>query len=220
MRPNEMTSALGVKHSILLGDIGNTHFHIYNGKSVEHLLYEEAIEKYQDKTLYYISVKHHLEDKIQNITTWKNISNAISLEGEYSTMGIDRKALCLSHKNGVFIDAGTAITVDVVTDGIYQGGYILAGLKTQLESYKNISSVLDVPLNKEISLKQLPRTTKDGISYGIIASIKALIEKHQKMHTLYFTGGDGEFLSSFFKESKYDDMLVFNGMRNALKDDK
>jgi type III pantothenate kinase len=43
-----------------------------------------------------------------------------------------------------------------------------------------------------ISLEQLPTTTKDGISYGIIASIKALIDKHAQMHKLYFTGGDGK----------------------------
>jgi len=202
---------------MLLADIGNTHFHICDGEKVEHLAYEEAIEKYRERSLYYISVKHHLEDKIKKIKSWKNISNSIFLEGGYDTMGVDRKALCLSRRDGILVDAGSAITVDVMEDGIYQGGYIFPGIRAMLESYSTISPALDTGLNEMISLEQLPTTTKDGISYGIIASIKALIDKHAKSHTLYFTGGDGKFLSSFFEEAVYDEMLVFEGMQEALR---
>ncbi len=205
---------------MLLADIGNTHFHLYNGKTIEHLSYDDAIKKYHDKALYYISVRQGLDDKISSIEKWKNISKKIILEGDYETMGVDRKALCLSYADGVFVDAGSAITVDIMKEGIYQGGYIFPGIKALLESYRSISPVLDTDLNEMISLEQLPLTTKDGISYGIIASIKALIDKHADKQKLYFTGGDGKFLSSFFEEAVYDEMLVFDGMRNALKDDE
>ncbi len=203
---------------MLLADIGNTHFHIYNGGTVEHLSYDTAIAKYKSETLCYISVKHQLSKEIEQIKKWKNISSLMKIKNEYDTMGVDRKALCLSHANGVFIDAGSAITVDVMEDGIYCGGYIFPGLKAMLNAYAGISSVLDVELNKKISLKQLPTTTKDGISYGIIASIKALIDKHSHGSKLYFTGGDGKFLSTFFENSVYSELLVFEGIREALKD--
>jgi type III pantothenate kinase len=203
---------------MLLADIGNTHFHIYDGNRLEHLLYDDAIVKYRDETLCYISVKHQLSSEIEHIQKWKNISSSIHIEGEYETMGVDRRALCLSHRNGVFIDAGSAITVDVVEEGVYKGGYILPGLKVQLASYAEISPVLKTELKKDISLTQLPTTTKEQISYGIIASIKALIDQHRADKSLYFTGGDGKFLSAFFKEAVYDEMLVFNGMRKVLKD--
>ena len=36
---------------MLLADIGNTHFHIYDGQNVEHLSYATAIEKYRDQEL-------------------------------------------------------------------------------------------------------------------------------------------------------------------------
>ncbi len=81
-----------------------------------------------------------------------------------------------------------------------------------------ISPVLETQLNETISLEQLPVTTKDGISYGIIASIKALIDKHSDGKKLYFTGGDGKFLSGFFAEAIYDEMLVFDGMRKVIKE--
>jgi len=202
---------------MLLADIGNTYFHICNGKTVEHLAYDAAIAKYQSEALCYISVKHQLSLEIEQITNWKNISSLMKIENEYDTMGVDRKALCLSHKDGLFVDAGSAITVDVMEDGIYCGGYIFPGLKVMLNAYAGISSVLDVELNKQISLEQLPSTTKDGISYGIIASIKALIDKHNKGKTLYFTGGDGKFLSSYFPDAIYDETLVFQGMKKVLK---
>jgi len=202
---------------MLLADIGNSYFHIFNGKEVEHLSYEDAIAKYQNEKLYYISVKHHLEEKIKKIKSWKDISGLIHLENEYNTMGVDRKALCLSYNDGIFVDAGSAITVDIMEDAVYKGGFILPGLKAYLQSYKNISPALDITLNKELSLSALPLTTKDGISYGIIASIKALIENHSEGKTLYFTGGDGKFLSSFFEDAIYDEMLVFQGMIKVLQ---
>jgi len=216
MSPNEMISTVKMKDNVLLADVGNTHFHVYDGTKVEHLLYEDAIGRYQDKVLYYISVNHQLGLEIEKIALWKNISSQIRLEGEYKTMGVDRKALCLSHDSGVFVDAGSAITVDVVEKGVYMGGFILPGLKAYVESYKSISSVLDIELNKALKLDCLPTTTKDGISYGIIASIKALIDQQREGKALYFTGGDGKFLSSFFEEVIYDEMLVFDGMQNAL----
>ena len=200
----------------LLADIGNTHCHIYDGKTVEHLTYDDAIDKYQRQTLYYICVNYQLSDKIEKIHRWKNIAYVMHIEGEYETMGVDRKALCLSRKNGIFVDAGSAITVDVVEDGRYIGGFILPGIKAYLQSFQSISSVLDIDLHKTPSFKVLPTTTKEQISYGIIASIKALIEKHSKGKTLYCTGGDGKFLSSYFDKAIYDETLVFQGMKRAL----
>ncbi len=204
----------------LLADIGNTHFHVFNGESVEHLSYQDAIGKYGTHELFYISVKHDLDKKITQIKKWKNISSFISIDGEYETMGVDRRALCISHKNGVFVDAGSAITVDIVEEGKYMGGFILPGIKAYLASYKSISPALDTTLEEILNLTHLPRTTKEQISYGIIASIKALIEKHSKTKKLYFTGGDGKFLSTFFENALYDETLVFQGMMKTIKDKK
>lgn len=205
---------------MLLVDIGNTHFHIYDGKNVEHLLYADAIAKYSQEKLCYISVKHQLSAEIAGIQKWVNISSHVHIEGEYETMGVDRRALCLSHKNGIFIDAGSAITVDVVEEGVYRGGYIFPGLKAMLKSYEEISPSLATGLDTKIDMSHLPLTTKEQISYGIIASIKALIEKHSEGKTLYFTGGDGKLLSGYFENAIYDEMLVFTGLREALKDDE
>jgi len=206
---------------MLLADIGNTHIHIFNtdryNDEVIHLKHNIAIKKYSTKDIYYISVNSEIEEKINASTKWKNISSKINLDGSYDTMGVDRKSLCLSHKNGIFIDAGSAITIDIMESGIYKGGFILAGLKSILNSYKDISPKLEIDMNYDILLDRLPLTTKDGISYGIIAPIKTIIEKHQEDRKLYFTGGDGEYLSSLFENSVFDEKLVFKGMQTRLK---
>jgi len=200
-----------------LADIGNTHFHIYDGRQVEHLSYHDAIDKYRGKPLRYISVKSQIEKQIGGVEGWENVSALIRLPGSYETMGVDRKALCLSHDNGIFVDAGSAITVDLMEQGEYKGGYIFPGIKAMLESYARISPALETTLDEKIDLARLPLTTKEQISYGIIASIKTLIEKHQKKQPLYITGGDGRLLAGFFKDAIYDETLVFKGMIDALQ---
>ena len=202
---------------MLLADIGNTHIHIYDGVSVVHLQFGEAIERYAHKKIEYISVDRTKEADIKTKTLWNNIASSIILEGAYETMGVDRRALCLSHQNGLFVDAGSAITVDLVEDGVYRGGFILAGIASMLKAYGEISPLLSTTLNREISINSMPLTTRDGISYGIIAPIKAIVEKHRNDKSVYFTGGDGALLSSFVSGSFYDDTLVFKGVQNALQ---
>jgi type III pantothenate kinase len=200
----------------LLPDIGNSRIHIYNGKEVIHLSHEEAIKQYKDKKLKYITVKHQLKEKLGTLKNWEDISHLITIENEYDTMGIDRKALCLSHESGIFVSAGSAITVDVVDEGKYVGGFLLPGLKAYIDAYAKISPALSTQLNLDISLNALPTTTKDGISFGIIASIKLLIEKYQSDKKLYISGGDGQFLSTFFENAEFDETLIFQGMKNIL----
>lgn len=207
-----------MKTNVLLADIGNTHFHIYNGTFVEHLSYEDAIVKYGNTPLSYISVKHALNHTIESMALWKNISKAIQLNGEYETMGVDRKALCLSYEEGIFVDAGSAITVDVMHEGQYRGGFIIPGVQAMLQAYAQISPALVTEFNANVSLEHLPTTTKDGISYGIIAPIKTLIDRHREGKKLYITGGDGKLLSHFFQDAMYDEALVFYGMQKAMKE--
>ncbi len=206
-----------LKQITYLADIGNSRIHLYNGKEVIHLSHEEALSEYRDEQVKYITVKHQLKEQLSTLKTWEDVSRFMYIENEYDTMGIDRKAICLSHTNGIFVSAGSAITVDVVEEGRYVGGFLLPGLKAYIDAYASISPALEIKLNRDISLDTLPRTTIDAISFGIISSIKLLIEKHQFNKKLYISGGDGEFLSGFFENVLFDETLIFQGMKNALK---
>ena len=201
---------------MLLADIGNSRVHIYNGDDVIHLSHKEAIEQYGNQELKYITVKHQLKEKLESLEKWEDISELIELDGQYSTMGVDRKALCLSHKRGIFVSAGSAITVDVVEGGKYLGGFLLPGLRAYIDAYASISPALKTELNPKVSLNELAKTTQDAISFGIIASIKTLIEKYQANNQLYITGGDGKLLSQFFTNAIFDETLIFQGIKNVI----
>ena len=205
---------------MLLADVGNSRVHIYNGDEVVHLSHQEAIEQYGNQELKYITVKHQLKEQLKSLEKWENISELMQLEGQYSTMGIDRKALCLSHKSGIFVSAGSAITVDVVEKGRYLGGFLLPGLRAYIDAYASISPALKTELNPQVSLNELAKTTQDAISFGIIASIKTLIEKYQANRQLYITGGDGKLISQFFPNAIFDETLIFQGMRNAIRKER
>jgi len=201
---------------MLLADIGNSRIHIYNGKDIEHLDYESAFKKYAKEEVKYISVQHRLKERLKEFKNWEDISDKIRLKGEYPTMGVDRKALCLSYDNGLFISAGSAITVDIMENGEYKGGFILLGLRAYIKAYSNISKALEIELNRDIK-DILAKNTTDSISYGIIYSIISIIEKHSKDKKVYITGGDGEFLSKFLKGSIYNEGLIFKGIERGLK---
>jgi type III pantothenate kinase len=201
----------------ILADIGNSRIHLFDGESVRHYPHEEALARFKDARVYYICVNDTLASRLQAYATWRDVSHLMHLPGAYDTMGVDRKALCLSRDNAVFIDAGSAITIDVMRRGIYEGGILLPGLEAWRDAYARISPALDYPLDTDVSLVRLPRTTKEQISYGIIASVKTLVERHTASLPLYVTGGDGEVVASFFKSAVYDETLVFKGMRYALQ---
>jgi type III pantothenate kinase len=202
---------------MLLADIGNSRVHLFDGAGVTHLSFEAFIKSYAGKKLSYICVNSSVSKQIKSNKLWQDLSSSLALENSYETMGTDRKALCLSHDNGIFVDAGSAITVDIVRNGIYQGGFILLGINAQMRAYKSISTALDIEFNRECSLDFLPLTTKDSVSYGIISSIKSAIDNYSSDLPLYFTGGDGEWLSGFFPQSNFDELLVFRGLQKALK---
>jgi type III pantothenate kinase len=201
---------------MLLADIGNTRVHIYDNNRVLHLSHRDAFREYGDREIYYISVNSRLSREIKELKNWINISDKIRLKGSYETMGVDRKALCLSKDTAMFISAGSAITIDIVESGIYQGGFLLLGLSQHIKSYGIISPALETNLNRGVNIDKLPKGTEDGISYGVLAPLLTIIEKHREDKKIYISGGDGEFLSSLIKNSIYDERLIFYGIKNAL----
>jgi type III pantothenate kinase len=64
----------------------------------------------------------------------------------------------------------------------------------------------------------LPINTMDAISSGAIGMIISFIENIEKNKKLYFTGGDGIYLSKFFDNSIYIKDLVFRGMKQTIKE--
>ena len=200
---------------LILCDVGNTSYHFLDG-DVET---KELVETFDADTLnedvYYISVNSNADETLSKLDNWHDLRSAIEWEKYYETMGIDRIIACEAIENGLIIDAGSAITVDIVTDGSFEGGFIYPGLDAMLESYRNISSRLDYSLNFELDLDKMPKNSQDAISYGVLRTLYSEVMRHNK--TIYLTGGNAKVLSKIFPDAVVDELLLFKGMKKMME---
>lgn len=204
---------------MLLCDIGNSSFDFYDTESQTHT--KVSIEAYrpihQSATVYYINVNPNVETFLNDLPQWINIAPYIRLETAYETLGIDRKAAIAHFSDAVVVDAGSAITVDKIQKGIYQGGFIFPGFAKMEASYREISSRLDYLLNFELSFDTMPKNSQDAISYGALIPLVREIERQAGDLPLILTGGDGKALVRFFDHADYRPHLLFDAMHAIIK---
>jgi len=203
-----------------LVDIGNSFAHIFENGKIITLEHSQFLQQYARERLYYINVKQSLKDSLEAMQEWVDLEPFVALKDVYDGMGIDRQVLLLSRGDGIYIDAGSAITIDKLEYGRFCGGVILPGIWRQKQSYAEISSRLEIDALVRVEPNMLPKeSTQETISYGIIAPIIALIEKiNPNRLPLYFCGGDGALLASYFKDAIYDRELIFKGMKKVVKE--
>lgn len=125
-------------------------------------------------------------------------------------LGADRiaDALYAAHfypgKDVIIVDAGTAVTVDLLTkDKVFRGGVIFAGLDLQLKSLAENTSRLPKLKEEMISQFKVPNSTFDAINAGTIFSIAGGIDKSiEKIKTQFentitiFSGGNWKTISN------------------------
>ena len=200
---------------IVLVDIGNTYAKIYHDREIKVV---QAKEFYHDEKFYYISVNHDVSRRLSKDKNAINLEPFIMINSDYKGLGIDRKVLCSFIDDGVIVDAGSAITVDVMIDGVHKGGYILPGIEAYFRAYHDISDALKVDRTKVIMMDKIPQNTSEAINYAVVKSIVSFVKEIAKDKKIYFCGGDGEFLSSFFKGSIYKKDLIFDAMKKIIKE--
>lgn len=196
-------------------DVGNTTVDIFeNGVSRKVLIGDFQPELLKGK-VWFASVNRTLDTALGNLDSWHNISDLIDWEKYYPTMGIDRILVCEAVEEGVIVDAGSAITVDVMRDGIYQGGFIALGVHAAQEAYARLSPALAVSFNFEVDLDKMAENTPDSVTIGFLAPLVRRIEELGK--PLYLTGGDAEMLKRFLPHAVTDKELVFKGMQKLIE---
>ncbi len=201
---------------MVLCDIGNSTFHfLVDGKEYKYFL-NENFPQFEQK-VYFISVNETATLKLK--LTYDEIIDLepyIDFETTYKGMGLDRKVGCLDFENAIIVDAGSAVTVDIMENKEHKGGFILPGLQKLQEIYPEISSKLDCDFNVKVNLDTIPLNTQDAIAYAILKSIIAPIEQIATNKPVIFTGGDGELLSSFMPKSTYRKNLLFEKMEGII----
>ncbi len=207
---------------MILCDIGNSRMHICEGEEVIHCSHDEGIERYGEREdLFFICVNEAVRREIKKKKLpWTDLSHRHRLETAYKGLGIDREAACLGVEEGVVVDAGSAITVDIMEKGRHLGGWIWPGIRAMLESYRNISEKLSVSLDPDLSLDRLPLDTGDAIGFAILAPIAALTEKYAPGKRIVVTGGDAVIVAKALPDAEIDETVVFRGMKKLIKDNE
>lgn len=93
-------------------------------------------------------------------------------------------------KPTLIIDAGTYLTMDVVTLQGFIGGYIIPSHEKYLANFGDGQNLKDVPLNETLDFN-LPQNTHDAMSSGyqaFCALAEKLIRDHQ-LETIIISGG-------------------------------
>ena len=200
---------------MLLCDIGNTSYHFLDAEND----FKEDVLTFNPQTIkekvYYISVNKNLENILQSLENWIDLTDFIDKEKYYNTMGIDRIMAVEAVDNGIIIDAGSAVTVDVVKEGKFAGGFIYPGMAAMQKTYKDISPALDYSFNFELNLDKMPKNSQDAISYGYLKTLYCEVMSH-KMPVI-LTGGDAVVFAKIFKEATVDERLIFTGMKKILQ---
>ena len=200
---------------MLLCDIGNTSYHFLDGE----LSFKKSVASFNPykmkETIYYISVNQKVSNELKDLANWINLTDYIDMKFYYDTMGIDRIVASLTVDNGIIIDAGSAITVDVVKNGRFEGGFIYPGVVAMQKSYENISPALAYSFNFDLSLNKLPKNSQDAISYGYLKTLYSEVVSHNM--PIILTGGDAKLFKKIFKDAKVDEELIFKGMQKIIR---
>jgi len=199
---------------MLLYDIGNTNIKCYHDGKIT----VENDADFPKEKFYYICVNSAYHDSLEKLDNAINLEPKIKLDTQYKGLGVDRKIVCKALNNVVIIDAGSAITVDIMSEGKHQGGFITLGLHSFRQSFAKISDALEFEIDENIDLNTLPQNTKDALNFATFQAVVGAIEKVRGDLPLVFCGGDGEKLLRFFKDASYHDSLVFEGMKEVIKE--
>lgn len=204
---------------MILCDIGNSFFHFYEKGHMWKVSIKDRPELPFYDYLYVVSVNEKALNKLAKLyPSLQDISSVVDFNSSYMGLGVDRVFACMAIDDGVIVDAGSAITVDVMANGLHLGGFIMPGIASIQKAYALSAPILDKNFNFAIDVDILPQNTVDAISFGAVGSIVAMIQKVTKGKKIYFTGGDGAYLSKFFDNSAVDETLIFKGMQKVIAD--
>ena len=205
--------------------------HKFKINSDINLKIDELIKILQEKTSGYkfdmciiSSVVNGLDKTLKMACEKLFDTNIILLDSSFSefkfnvenpqTVGIDRliNTYCIYKKYGkaaIVVDAGTAITIDVISSkGEFLGGVIMSGIKMKLNSLSQNTSKLPL-LELSLPCKAIGKNTEEAmISGAVIGSSKAIEVLIKKIKTelntqeilIVLTGGDCLLIKDFIDE--------------------
>lgn len=146
------------------------------------------------------------------------------------TLGVDRLAAAVGAvcvmgcPNCVIIDFGTAITIDLVEDGVFRGGNISPGVRARFRALHDYTQRLPEcgPTEAELlvggtTVEAIEQGVMQGITNEIVGYINNFMHRNAKL-SLIFTGGDAKFFVKRIKNAIFAKCdLVFCGLNTILE---
>jgi len=142
------------------------------------------------------------------------------------TLGPDRLAaaagvVASGEKEGIIVDAGTAITVDVLSKRGFLGGAILPGRDLFYRVLHDGTSALPLVSGGSRTVEPPGRNTKEailaGVHWGVLGAVKELVARSRrhvsKRAAVWVTGGGGGPIARHLGTgARYEPDLVFLGL--------
>ncbi len=179
------------------------------------------------------SLKRLLEQHFPSVMLFGS-DTAVPFENLYlttSTLGKDRLAAiagaCNNYprKNVLVIDAGTAVTFDVIDEyGRYLGGNISPGVNMRFRALNEFTGKLPLA-GPRLETGYFARNTEEAIAWGVmngtlfeIESYISLIRQKFNNPVIILTGGDARYFDKKVKSTIFvDPDLIFTGLNAILK---
>lgn len=148
------------------------------------------------------------------------------------SLGFDRRCCLIGAWQQVaggaalVIDAGTAITMDILAHGRFLGGQILPGLQSQLDCLQRSTARLPrtSPLaHPELLANDTIGGMQSGVWYGTLAAIRQAIAGFQQEWPdgrISLTGGDAVLLQPQLSQSQHDPLLLLQGFVRLVQENR
>jgi pantothenate kinase type III len=167
-------------------------------------------------------VEAQILDVIDTYPSKKILAQHIALEIVSSDTGIDRlltafTASKMASTPVIVVDLGTAFTVDVVdAQNHFRGGAIGLGLGSQLSALAQAVPHLEPPSESNEA------AVFDGTYRALAFAIRGLVEHYQvagvENATVFVCGGDSGRMRGLLPDYRFEDQLLFDGMRLVAAD--
>ena len=158
---------------------------------------------------------------VHRVTAQSTCLGLVSSYAEPERMGVDRWLAMLAahaHNEGALcvIDAGTAVTVDLVSaEGLHEGGYILPGADLMQRALSNETDRIHVDAAEAPAI--VPgNDTQACVTAGSWRAVMGALESTMAAcpgHRPLLTGGSASTLRNFGLPATYNPDLVMEGLR-------
>jgi len=204
--------------SLYLSDIGHTNVKILKNGELEIVPLSHFSPANFPQKIFYINVNLQIQKTLDKFPNWINIANLIKIDTNYQNLGIDRQVAIFDIENGIVVDLGTAITIDIVKNRKHLGGYILLGKNSTIQAFQNKTSHLK--FSDSGKMKTLPNETQDAVYFGFFHQLKFFLKslKENENLPIILTGGDSQEFAKYLDCSyTLNTNLIFDNMKTLLK---